>query len=63
MAITTCPKCPNTSFEIKETSIKGANFRMYFIQCSACGAAIGVQPFYDTNALLKSFAKKLGHSL
>ncbi|WP_137742607.1 hypothetical protein R0L47_05540 [Pectobacterium polonicum] len=60
MANTTCPKCPSTSFEMKETKIKGSNYRHFFVQCSACGAAIGVQDFYNTGALLSKICRKIG---
>ncbi|WP_072036624.1 hypothetical protein [Leclercia adecarboxylata] len=63
MATTTCPKCPSTRFEAKETPVAGSNFRIIFIQCASCGAAISTTEFLHTNTLIKSLAKKLGFNL
>jgi predicted nucleic-acid-binding Zn-ribbon protein len=60
MAITTCPKCPSTTFEMKEGRVNGSKYRLFFIQCSRCGAAIGVQEFFNSGALLQKIAAKLG---
>ena len=43
MARTTCAKCGGGSFELRETAISGAKYRLYFVQCSSCGGAIAVQ--------------------
>ena len=53
MAATTCVKCGSTSFELKETAVTHAIYRLYFIQCGNCGGAIGVQEYYNAGALLK----------
>ena len=63
MATTTCPKCPSTRFEVKETSVSGSNFRVIFIQCATCGAAISTTEVLHTNTLIKNLAKKLGFTL
>ncbi len=63
MATTTCPKCPSNRFEMKEHPISGSNFRMFFIQCAVCGAAVGVTEFNHTNTLIRTLGKKLGVSL
>ena len=63
MAISTCPKCESTSFEISPlTVIKGLEFKMHFIQCSHCGAVVGVQEQNDLDYLLNLVADKLGIS-
>ncbi|MFD3226848.1 hypothetical protein [Rahnella aceris] len=63
MATTTCPKCTSTKFEMKEHPIDGSHFRYVFIQCASCGAAVGVEPIINTNALIRNLAKKLGHTI
>ncbi|WP_141240475.1 hypothetical protein [Pantoea agglomerans] len=63
MATTTCPKCPSTRFEVKEHPIAGCNFRMLFIQCATCGAAVGVTETIHTNTLIRNLARKLGFTL
>ena len=52
MAYTTCVKCGGTSFEIQETTIARAAYRLYFVQCSSCGGAVGVQEFNNIGSLL-----------
>ncbi len=42
MAESTCPKCDNTSFEIKEAKITGAKNPRNFVQCDKCGAVVAV---------------------
>jgi predicted nucleic-acid-binding Zn-ribbon protein len=53
MATTTCLKCGNTSFELKETPVAHAIYRLYFVQCGKCGCAIGVQEYFNVGALIK----------
>jgi len=54
MAYTTCVKCGNSSFELKETTIRGAAYRLYFVQCSSCGGAVGVQEFNNVGAMIQT---------
>ncbi|ELY2473516.1 hypothetical protein SMB93_003926 [Cronobacter sakazakii] len=63
MATTTCPKCTSTQFELKEHPVTNSKFRLVFIQCSSCGAAVGTTELINTNSLIKALAKKLGFSL
>lgn len=43
MAVTTCPKCSSTSFELKTNSaVKNCSHIIHFVQCAFCGAAIGI---------------------
>jgi len=60
MAISTCPKCSNSTFEMKEYSPRGSDFKYSFIQCDACGAVVGVTDFYNIGGMLETLAKKLG---
>lgn len=52
MAITKCPHCDGTFFEIKEASPQGAAYKSIFIQCSGCGAPFAAQDYYNVGALL-----------
>lgn len=63
MAITSCPKCSSTRFEMKEHAVANSNYRVLFIQCASCGAAVGVTEFLNTNTLIKKLASKLGFSI
>lgn len=59
MAISKCPKCDCTRFELKEANISGSAYRMYFVQCSSCGAVVGLVPFNNTEFLIRRLANKL----
>lgn len=63
MAISKCPKCDSTFFEIKEAEPRNSSFKIMFIQCSSCGAVVGVTDYYNTSTLLVKIAKKLGFDL
>lgn len=63
MATTTCPKCPSTRFEAKETKVDASNYRIIFIQCASCGAAISTTSAIHTNSLIRQLAAKLKISL
>lgn len=54
MAISKCMKCGGMSFEVQETRVSRAAYRLYFVQCSSCGGAIGVQEFNNIGALVLS---------
>lgn len=63
MATTSCPKCTSSRFELKEHPVANSNYRMLFIQCSSCGAAVGTTEFVNTNHLIKTLARKLGFTI
>jgi uncharacterized Zn finger protein len=63
MADSTCPKCSSHSFELKEHTPKGSGYKMHFIQCSSCGAVVGVTDYHDMATLLQQLASRLGVSL
>lgn len=60
MAISKCPKCDSTRFELKEATISGCRFRQQFVQCASCGAVVGVIPYINTAAIIEQLAQKLG---
>lgn len=47
MTLSQCVKCGNKLFELVEGPVKGSNFKLNFIQCTSCGAVVGVVPYYD----------------
>ena len=59
MAVSTCPKCPGTTFEVVEASPIGAPSKLVFIQCASCGAVVGVKDYLDTQTVIDEIAKKL----
>lgn len=59
MSYSTCPKCTSASFEIKEAEPRGSSYKLIFVQCSSCGAVVGVLPYYDAGVLAKDNQKEL----
>ncbi len=66
MAQSTCPKCDNTRFEVKHAEPKNSNFVLAFIQCTSCGAVVGVMDYQNVgyhlqrqNEAIKQIAQKL----
>lgn len=60
MATSTCPKCTSTTFEIKMNEPRGSRFKVFFIQCTSCGAVVGTMEYYNTAVMLEKIGKKLG---
>lgn len=70
MAISKCPNpaCGNTFFQLSEANVSGANFKMYFVQCSRCGTVVCAMPYYDpgiiandNNVLLKDLQSQVSN--
>ena len=59
----TCPKCSNTSFEVKNAKPRNSEYIFTFIQCSSCGAVVGTIDYVNVPELLERLAKKLGVDL
>lgn len=41
MAVPSCTKCGNHYFEVVESDLYGANYRVFLVQCSRCGGVVG----------------------
>ena len=52
MAISSCPKCDNSSFESRENSPRNSNYKLMFVQCSSCGAVVGVLDYKNIGTLI-----------
>ena len=63
MAFSTCVKCGNSTFEVAENSPRGSNFKLMFVQCSACGGVVGVMDYYNVGNMLHELAQKMGFRL
>jgi len=55
-----CPKCANTTFEIKEIVIRDARFRHHAVICAMCGAVVGVEEYLSLTYMLCKIGEKLG---
>ncbi len=60
MAFSTCPHCKHRYFQLAETEPAGSRVKLYFVQCSKCGAPCGVTEFYSAGSLLKEQEKAIG---
>lgn len=63
MALSKCPKCDNMFFETKVAEPAGSAVKLIFVQCSRCGAVVGVTEFFNTASLIQKLAAKLGFKL
>lgn len=59
MAISKCPSCGNTSFEVKENEPRNATHKQIFIQCSSCGSVVSSTSYFDPASLIKQQENKL----
>jgi translation initiation factor 2 beta subunit (eIF-2beta)/eIF-5 len=59
MAQSSCPKCDSHSFEMVEGNPEHSNFRLMYIQCSSCGAVVGVMDYYNIGSKLEELKKKI----
>ncbi len=66
MATSKCGACNSTTFEIKENSPKGSNFKLYVFQCASWGAVVGGFEYQSNNVLLDKLSdavRKIGRQL
>jgi hypothetical protein len=65
MATSRCPRsdCTSTSFELKEIVPRGSEYKLLAVQCTSCGAVVGVLEYFNSGQLLHKLAEKLGVKL
>lgn len=56
-------KCDSTRFEMKQAEPAGGAWKLYFVQCSACGGVVGVTEFFNISAMLQQLGRKMGINL
>lgn len=59
MAISTCVKCNNSFFDLKQAEPSGSAYKLFFVQCSKCGGVVGIQEYYNNGAVLENHGKAL----
>lgn len=61
MALSRCPRgeCSGTSFELREIEPRHAAYKLHAIQCSSCGAVVGVMDYFNIGVLVRKLAKAL----
>jgi predicted nucleic-acid-binding Zn-ribbon protein len=55
----TCPKCDGQRFELRTIEPLRSNWKYNAVQCSKCGAVVGVVDYYNVGFLVRELAKKL----
>ena len=60
MAISKCPACSLTRFEMKTLEPEGSKFKLSAVQCASCGAVLGITDYYNVPSLLDKIAQKIG---
>lgn len=59
MASSTCVKCGNHSFEMKENTPRTSNYKLLFVQCTSCGAVVGVMDYYNIGSKIQEVQDEL----
>jgi uncharacterized Zn finger protein len=59
MAASICPRCAKPFFEVVEREPRDSNFKLLFVQCSSCGAVVGVLDHFNIGSLIHDLAEKL----
>ncbi len=59
MATSKCPKCGNTSFEMKEHTPDKSNYKLEFVQCSSCGTVVGVMDYFNIGTRINEVDEKI----
>ncbi len=57
--VSTCAKCNGNLFQVVEQEPAGSNFKLMFVQCSACGTPVGVLDYFNIGSLLDDQKKQL----
>lgn len=55
----TCAKCGSISFEMKENSPRGSNYKLFFVQCAVCGAPIGSMEYFNSGVQIEKVNKQI----
>ncbi len=59
MAISKCPHCTGTHFELTTVEARDARYKHHFIQCTNCGAPFSVVDYQNPSVLLDEQAAVL----
>lgn len=65
MALSSCPKCHKTEFDLAEKQLRGNGYttKVLFVQCASCGAVIGVLDYFNATHILREIEAKLDRIL
>lgn len=54
-----CGSCGGVSWEIREESPRGSEFKVFFVRCFVCKVPIGTLDYFNTHATLTKLGKKI----
>lgn len=57
--LSTCGKCGGHRFELSEQSPSGSNFKLQFVQCTACGVPVGAMEYFSAGAKLTNLENEM----
>jgi hypothetical protein len=60
--VSSCAKCGGESFRVEELSPVGSVYRLDFMQCSGCGAPVGLTEHFNTGLMLEQLDKTMAES-
>lgn len=65
MAASKCGSCDSrlAGWELKEVSVKGARYKMFFIQCASCGVPVAAAEYQNISATLATLGKEIDGAL
>jgi hypothetical protein len=66
MPLPACPRCYKTEFEIAESDeLRGGGYRtkVWFVQCSSCGAIVGVIDYFNLTHRIRELEAKVDEIL
>lgn len=63
MPVPTCSKCGNSDFEVLEYKPLNLDYKLVFVQCRSCGAAVGAIDLYNVASMLYELDHKLNKRL
>lgn len=62
MALSVCPKCNKTEFELAESpTLRGGGYstKVWFVQCASCGAVVGVIDYFNVTHRIREVEAKV----
>lgn len=65
MAASKCGSCGSSvaGWELKEVSVRGARYKMFFIQCASCGVPVAAAEYQNIGATLSTLGSEIGGAL
>ena len=59
MALSKCPKCESTNFEVVVKEPSKSNYKLIFVQCGSCGCVVGTMDYFNIGTKIAEVEKKV----